>query len=76
MEISLNQLSLEVQKLITDVKSSNQSLTITKNGIPLVMISPLTDKKRASFGCMGDSLTIIEDIVTPVVSESDWEANQ
>ncbi|WP_069789827.1 hypothetical protein A5482_011660 [Cyanobacterium sp. IPPAS B-1200] len=76
MEICLNQLSNEVQKLITNVKLSNQTLTITEDGIPLVIISPMIEKKRPSFGCMGDSLNILEDIVSPVVSESDWEANQ
>ena len=76
MEISLNQLSHELQTLIADVKSSNKSLTITDDGVPVVTISPLTQDKRASFGCMRDSITINGDIIAPVVPESEWEVNR
>lgn len=73
MEIPLNQLSGELQTLIADIKHKNQNLTITDAGRPLAIISPITQKKRASFGCMKESITIIEDIIAPVVPESEWE---
>ncbi|MBD2547245.1 type II toxin-antitoxin system Phd/YefM family antitoxin [Planktothricoides raciborskii] len=76
MEITLNQLPQNVQQLIAAINGANQTLTITDAGKPLAIISPVTKQKRAAFGCMKNTMQIVENIVAPVVPESEWEVKE
>ncbi len=73
MEITLDQLPPDLQKLIAEIKRTNQPLTITEAGIPLAVLSPAPKPKRAPFGCMKNTVQILDDIVTPAVPEAEWE---
>ncbi|WP_217860787.1 hypothetical protein, partial [Picosynechococcus sp. PCC 7002] len=76
MEITLKQLSPDFQRLITEMGQSNESINITDEGTPLAILSPTPQKKRAAFGCMKETIQILDDIVAPAVPESAWEVLQ
>ncbi len=76
MEITLKQLSPDFQQIIADVGQSNKPIIITDEGTPLAILSPMPQKKRAAFGCMKETVQILDDIVAPAVPESAWEVLQ
>lgn len=76
LEITLNQLPQDLQQLIEEITRTNQSLTITEAGVPLAILSPLPKQKRAPFGCMRNTMEILDDIVIPAVPESEWQVLQ
>ena len=73
LDIALPQ---NVQPLIAEINGTNQTLTITDAGKPLAIVSPVTKQKRAAFGCMKNRMQIVDDIVSPVVPESEWEVKE
>ena len=61
MEISLKQLPQQIQEFITELEQTHQTLIITDPGRPLATISPIVQSKRAPFGCLKDSLQILDN---------------
>ncbi|MEB3311434.1 MAG: hypothetical protein VKJ02_14500 [Snowella sp.] len=76
MEIPLKQLPQQFQEVITELQHTHKTLIITDEGKPLATIAPIAQSKRAPFGCLKDSLQILDDIVAPAVPESEWEVFQ
>jgi len=56
-----------------DVSATGEPVIITKRGIPVAKVVPVTSKKQDLFGFMAGELKIVGDIESPVVSLKEWE---
>lgn len=63
--ISLSDLPETIQTLLNEAEKTGEPLTITQNGIPFAIISPIKKRPRASFGVMKNSGKIVGDILEP-----------
>jgi antitoxin (DNA-binding transcriptional repressor) of toxin-antitoxin stability system len=73
-QIILSDLPETIQILLNQSQATGQDLTITQNGNPIAIISPIKKSHRAAFGVMKDSTTIIENIVEPSSNLVEWDA--
>jgi antitoxin (DNA-binding transcriptional repressor) of toxin-antitoxin stability system len=73
-QIILSDLPETIQILLNQSQATGQALTITQNGNPIAIISPIKKIHRAAFGVMRDSTTIIENIVEPSSNLVEWDA--
>ena len=73
-QITLSELPESLQILLNQAQKTGEALTITQDGIPLAIISPIKQKKRATFGAMKDRVEIIGDILEPTSELVSWEA--
>jgi antitoxin (DNA-binding transcriptional repressor) of toxin-antitoxin stability system len=71
--IILSDLPETIQILLSQAQTTGENLTITQNGIPLAIVSPIKKTKRAAFGAMKDSVKIVGDLVEPSSSLVDWD---
>jgi hypothetical protein len=71
--IILSDLPETIQTSIELAQTTGENLTITKNGIPLAIISPIKKSPRAAFGAMKDSVKIVGDILEPTSNLVDWD---
>jgi prevent-host-death family protein len=62
-KITIAELPETIQTLLNQAQKTGESLTITQNGIPLAIISPVKKRTRPSFGVMKNSGEILGDIV-------------
>ena len=62
-EIIFSDLPEAIQTLLSQAQTTGENLTVTKNGIPLAIISPIKKSQRAAFREMKDSVKIVGDIV-------------
>lgn len=61
-------------RLVEDIRSSGQSMIITKNGVPIAEVGPLSSEDKASssyFGSFKNKAEITGDIISP--ASDDWE---
>lgn len=75
-QISLSELPQNIQTMLNQAQVTGETLTIIQDGMPLAIISPIKQKKRASFGSMKNSTEIIGDLVSPTSELVSWEAAQ
>lgn len=75
-QITLSELPQSLQTLLNQAQKTGETLTIIQDGIPLALISPIKQNKRASFGIMKNSTEIIGDLVTPTSELVSWEATE
>jgi antitoxin (DNA-binding transcriptional repressor) of toxin-antitoxin stability system len=73
-QIILSDLPKTIQTLLSQAQATGENLTITQDGIPFAIISPIKKTKRAAFGAMKDSVKIVGDIVEPSSNLVDWDA--
>jgi len=59
--------------VMDDVSATGEPVIITKRGIPVAKVVPVTSKKQDLFGFMAGELKIVGDIESPVVSLKEWE---
>lgn len=59
-------------KLMDEVNTSHQSITITKHGKPVAQLVPIENKPVEHFGQMKGMITIQGDIISPI--EDAWDA--
>jgi hypothetical protein len=73
-QIKIDEIPENLQKLFTEVERTQTPLTVTREGKPLVIISPAPIKpKRAAFGAMKGSGEILGDLIAPAVPLSTWD---
>ncbi|BAY94824.1 MULTISPECIES: type II toxin-antitoxin system Phd/YefM family antitoxin [unclassified Tolypothrix] len=72
-QITLAELPETLQNLINQAQKTGEPLTIIQNGIPLAIISPINQSKRAAFGAMKDSGQITGDIIEPTSNLVTWD---
>jgi prevent-host-death family protein len=59
--------------IMDEVQSKSQPVIITKHGKPVVKLVPVTEEPDDIFGFMQGKATIVGDIVSPIISEDEWE---
>lgn len=76
-EIPAGEFKAKCLKLMDEVQATGAELVITKRGKPVAKLVPAareaaTTSLVEALGCMKGSITILGDIVSPVL-EDDWE---
>ena len=75
MTITTIDLPEKLQKLFIEIGQTHQSLTVTHEGHPIVVISSAIPKKpRPAFGFMQGTGEILDDLIDPV--EQPWDVLQ
>jgi antitoxin (DNA-binding transcriptional repressor) of toxin-antitoxin stability system len=75
MTITTIELPEALQKLFLEVEQTNQAVTVTHQGKPIVVITPANSPKpRPAFGFMQGQGEILGDIIAPI--EQPWEVLQ
>ncbi len=73
-QIPLSELPESLQTLLNQAQKTGEALTITQDGIPLAIIAPIKQQKRAPFGAMKERVEIFGDILEPTSELVSWEA--
>jgi prevent-host-death family protein len=75
MEIAAGQFKATCLKLMDMIKISHETVTITKRGVPVARLVPVTEAASSSlFGFLKDSVVVQEDIVKPI--DEKWNADE
>lgn len=61
-------------KIMDQVETTREPVTITKNGRPVAKLVPADGKPTDIFDCLKGEIEITGDLVAPVVAPEDWEA--
>ncbi|MGB0954472.1 MAG: type II toxin-antitoxin system Phd/YefM family antitoxin [Panacagrimonas sp.] len=72
MEISVSQFKAKCLKLMDEVSTTGQALTVTKHGKPLVVVAAATPAPKALFGVDAGEVEILGDIIEPIAAS--WDA--
>ena len=72
-QITLSELPERLQTLLNQAQKTGEALTITQDGIPLAIITPIKQQKRATFGAIKDRVEIVGDILEPTSELVSWE---
>jgi prevent-host-death family protein len=62
--------------VIDDVHEKHETVVITKHGKPMAKLVPLEeehDRPKSLFGAMRGQITIVGDIVGPIVDPDEWD---
>jgi prevent-host-death family protein len=60
--------------VMDEVQAKREPVLITKHGKPVAVVSPIQEEtKDPIFGFMKNKITILGDIVSPVVPLEDWD---
>jgi prevent-host-death family protein len=59
--------------VMDDVNATGEPVLITKRGVPVAKIVPVSSKKRDLFGFMAGQLEVVGNIESPVVPLEAWE---
>jgi prevent-host-death family protein len=59
--------------VMDDVNATGEPVLITKRGVPVAKIVPVSSKKRNLFGFMAGQFEIVGDIESPTVPLEVWE---
>lgn len=70
--IKASEFKAKCLSLMDEVARTGESITITKNGKPLAQLTPVKKKPKTVFGMHRDVIDIAGDIVSPAVSEEEW----
>lgn len=71
--IAAGEFKAKCLKLIDQVASDREPLTITKHGKPVAQLVPLQEEAKASlYGSMKGTVTYMGDIISPI--DVEWEA--
>ncbi|MBR8829540.1 MAG: type II toxin-antitoxin system prevent-host-death family antitoxin [Gomphosphaeria aponina SAG 52.96 = DSM 107014] len=73
IQIPLSDFPETIQNLVNQAQMTGDNLTITKEGKPLAVIQPITEKKRATFGAMKHRGKILGDIIEPTSNLVIWD---
>lgn len=59
------------------VRQTGEPLLVTRRGVPVAQVVPPPphEARRSTYGAMKGTIRILGDIVEPVGSEEDWEAD-
>jgi prevent-host-death family protein len=63
-------------KIMDQVRSTREPVTITKKGQPVAKLIPADTNPEDIFGCLRGEIEIVGDIVSPVVPLEDWETGR
>lgn len=73
-KVQISTFKAQCLRLLDEVNRTGETLTVTRNGKPLVVVTPVTDIKiRAEFGIAKETGKVLEDLITPATDPSEWE---
>jgi len=61
--------------VMDEVQAKCESVIITKHGKPVAKLVPVDSSRDDFYDSMKDKVTILGDIVGPVFSEEEWDAD-
>ena len=70
--IKASEFKAKCLKIMDEVAASDETVVITKNGIPITELVPAKRRPRTLFGAMKGSVVYMGDVVSPIGEE--WEA--
>ena len=59
--------------VMDDVNATGEPVLITKRGVPVAKVVPVSSKKRDLFGFMAGQFEIVGDIESPTVPLEAWK---
>jgi prevent-host-death family protein len=59
--------------IMDEVQAKSQPVIITKHGKPVVKLVPVSEERDDIFGFLKGKATIVGDILSPIISEDEWE---
>jgi prevent-host-death family protein len=73
--ITISKFKATCLSVLDNVKRTGKSVLVTKHGKPIALIDPppLPEKKPSWLGSYRNKGKICGDIISPVVSEKDWD---
>jgi prevent-host-death family protein len=71
--IKASEFKAKCLKLMDEVNASGDTLTVTKNGKPVVEVRPATRKRKSLWGLHAGQGKILGDIISPAFEEDDWD---
>jgi prevent-host-death family protein len=63
-------------RIMDQVQSSREPVTITKKGRPVAKLVPADTPPQDIFGCLKDEIVIVGDVLSPAVPADDWESGR
>lgn len=61
--------------LMEDVRSTRETVVITKRGKPVAKLVPAEPSKREFIGSLKGVFRVVRDIESPAVPPEDWESS-
>ena len=71
--IAAGQFKARCLQLMDEVRTTRQSVLITKKGRPVARLVPAESQVEDIFGCLRNEIRIVGDIESPVVPLEDWD---
>jgi prevent-host-death family protein len=62
--------------VVKTIHATGEPIVVTKRGIPLVKVVPVTSPSDDFFGFMAGEFQIVGDIESPTVPLEDWEISK
>jgi prevent-host-death family protein len=77
-EIAISEFKAKCLALLEQVANTKQPIRVTRFGKPIAEVVPAAPLEKGAdwLGAMAGMMQIVEDIVSPVGPESDWEAGR
>jgi prevent-host-death family protein len=60
-------------KVLDEVRTTRESVVITKNGRPVLKLVPMDNEAKGFLGCLAGVIEIVGDIESPVEPPEAWE---
>jgi len=58
-----------------EVQAKREAIVITKRGKPVAKLVPVEKEKDDIFGFMKGKLTVLGDVVSPIIDPADWDTD-
>lgn len=75
-EVSISQFKSKCFALISEVSKTKKPLRIMRRGKPIAEIVPPSTTNKRKLGAMEGTMTILGDIVSPVIGMREFEASR
>ena len=61
--------------IMYEVQAKREAIVITKRGKPVAKLVPVEKEKDDIFGFMKGKLTVLGDVVSPIIDPADWDTD-
>jgi prevent-host-death family protein len=61
--------------IMDEVQAKREAIVITKRGKPVAKLVPVEKEKDDIFGFMKGKLTVLGDVVSPIIDPADWDTD-
>jgi prevent-host-death family protein len=72
--IAAGEFKAKCLRIMDEVAATRRPVTVTKKGRPIAKLVPIEGEETTVFGCLQDEITVVGDILAPVVPATDWKA--